>query len=168
MSAIAHHHSHHAHHHTHGWVADRVLTWAGTFLLAVPLAAGLVAATMALTTNRLGGPGNALTALWYPALVASPAALVGAVLLLVALRAHWQRRRPAIIWSVVMVAGLTAALALPVLTGMATDTDALSGASATAFFTADTIVIVAYLIAVMGLVVTGVRHLREHDRRRVG
>lgn len=162
MSTIAHHH------HSHGWVADRILTWLGTFLVAVPPVAGLVFATTAMVDNRFGGAGNAFIALWYVALVASPAAVVGAVLLLVALRAHWAQRRPAVLWSLVMIAGLAGALLLPVLTGMAVDADALTGMPRTLFDIASTAFILVYLIGLVAMVVVGILHLREHDRRRVG
>lgn len=164
MSALAHHH----HHHTHGWITDRVLTWLGTFLVAVPLLIGLAFAAMALVGNRFGGAGNSFTALWYFALIASPAGVLGAVLLLVALRVHWSQRRPAVLWSAVMLAGLAGALLLPVLTGMATDQDALAGMARTLFDIASTAFVLAYLIGLAAMVAVGIRHLREHDRRRVG
>lgn len=154
--------------HAHGWIADRLLSWTGTVLVALPLLAGAVMAVMALAAGRFGGPGNAVTAFWYPALAASPVAVVGAVLLLVALRWQHRRRRTALFWTGVAVIGLTVSLGLPRVTGMAFDAAALTGLARTAFFATSAGTIGGYLVGLLALVVIGVRHLREHERRRVG
>ncbi len=115
-----------------------------------------------------GGPGAAFTALWYPAVAASPAAVAGAILLLIALRRERQLWRTALFWAGVTVIGVSVTLGLPPLTGMAYDDNVLAGPARTAFFATSSVVIVAYLTGLVALAVIGIRHLREHERRRAG
>jgi hypothetical protein len=126
----------------------------GMVLVATPLLVGVGAALMALS-GRFGGAENAFTAFWYFAAAAAPAALIGAVVLLLVHRRS-PHVRALVAWSVVAAGGWLFGLGSAQVSGLA------EGESAQEpwMFALLGVGIAVYLLALVGLVVTGRRASR--------
>lgn len=133
----------------------RVPARIGTVLVAVPLALGVGMALVALT-GRLGGPANALTALWYVPTETALIALIGALMLIAAL---WRSpaRRGALVWTVTGLAGWVFAIESAQLSGLAHTPAEQSLPWQWALLGVG---VVTYLVALVGLVRHGWRASR--------
>jgi len=127
----------------------------GLVLVATPLLVGVAAALMALS-GRFGGAENAFTAFWYFAAAAAPAALIGAVALLLVHRRS-PHLRALVIWSVVAAAGWLFGLGSAQVSGLA---NGPQSAQKPWMFALLGVGIAVYLLALVGLVVTGHRASR--------
>lgn len=133
----------------------RLVAVIGLVLVATPLLVGVGAALMALA-GRFGGAGNAFTAFWYVAAAAAPAALIGAVVLLLVHRRS-PLLRALVTWSVVAAAGWLFGLGSAQISGLA---DGPASAQEPWMFALLGVGVAVYLLALVGLVVTGRRALR--------
>ena len=127
----------------------RLVATIGTVLVATPLLIGVGAALMTLS-GRFGGAENILTAFWYFAVAAAPAALIGAVVLVLVHRRS-PHLRALVTWSMVAAAGWIFGLGSAQLSGLA-------GGESTQepwMFALFGVGIAVYLLALGGLVVTG-------------
>ena len=128
----------------------------GVVLVATPLLVGVGAALMALS-GRFGGAENAFTAFWYFAAAAAPAALIGAVVLLLVHRRS-PHVRALVAWSVVAAGGWLFGLGSAQVSGLAEGPP--ESAQEPWMFALLGVGIAVYLLALVGLVVTGRRASR--------
>jgi hypothetical protein len=131
----------------------RGVTALGTFLVALPLLGGIVAALMALG-GRFGGPDNVLTTLWYVPMAIAWLAVPGASILLLVHRHDRHLLQPLAIWTALAAGGWVFAIGSAQVTGLA-------GATSTDGMTWQILVmatgIAAFVIGLVGLTATGVR-----------
>lgn len=127
----------------------------GTALVATPLVVGAGAGLMAIV-GRFGGAENAFTAFWYVAAAAAPAALVGAVMLLLVQR-HGPYLRSLAAWSGLAAAGWVFGLGSAQVSGL---DDGPESVQEPWMFALLGVGIAVYLLALVGLVVTGRRASR--------
>lgn len=133
--------------------SHRALSAVGTLLVALPLIGGILAALAALS-GRLGGPENALTALWYVPMAIGWFAVAGVAVLLITHRHDRDLLRRLVIWSVVAAGGWVFAIGSAQVTGLA-DASSLEGMAGQIVLMA--IGIAAYVVGLIVLTVTGVR-----------
>ncbi|SDC01370.1 hypothetical protein GA0111570_11425 [Raineyella antarctica] len=143
----------------------------------MPIVLGLAAGVTAIYTPLFGGIENILAILWLVPLLASPLAILGAALLLRAVRADRRPRSNVITAATVALLGLALTVALFVRTGTVTDLQALAGlpthppdlagTQLLAFELVAGTLALMYDIGVWALVGLGARHLHgEPDETR--
>lgn len=145
--------AHHRPTSTSGTGTHRGLTALGTFLVALPLLGGIVAALMALG-GRFGGPDNVLTTLWYVPLAIAWLAVPGAAILLLVHRDDRRLLQRLAIWTAVAAGGWIFALGSAQVTGLA---DAASTDGMTWQILVMATGIAAFMIGLIGLTTTGVK-----------
>jgi hypothetical protein len=144
-------------HHQPGSVSGvgshRAVNGLGTLLVALPLLAGIAAAVMALA-GRFGGPGNALTTLWYVPAALAWLAVPGAAILLLVNRHDRHLRSNLATWTAVAAGGWVFAFGSAQVTGLADAVD--TGGMAWQILLVAT-GIAAFVIGLVALTVTGVK-----------
>lgn len=138
---------------TAGTATHRGLTALGTFLVALPLLGGIVAALMALG-GRFGGPDNVLTTLWYVPLAIAWLAVPGAAILLLVHRHDRHLFQRLAIWTAVAAGGWVFALGSAQVTGLA---DATSTDGMTWQILVMATGIAVFILGLIALTVTGVK-----------
>ena len=133
--------------------SHRAVNALGTFLVALPLLAGVAAAVMALA-GRFGGPGNALTTLWYVPVAVAWLAVPGAAILLLVNRHDRHLRLGLATWTAVAAGGWVFAFGSAQVTGLA-DAVATEGMAWQILLVATGIA--AFVIGLAALTFTGVK-----------
>lgn len=148
---------------------ERRLSWFGTILAGLPILAGIGAGLAAVYTPLLGGIENMLVIVWSVPLYASPLGLLGAALLVAALRGTPRSRRHVIIATGPLLAAVALTIVLVVVlageTGPVPTPPALSGPPLALFQVAAAALAVTYAGATVALVALGARHLHGESPR---